>query len=79
MLQLKGTDDDHSYLVMSQSAFDSLRPAQVQLLEAHATLISSSSRHDRSMWRWECALYDGRSVFAKNSFKLGLKKMYLCS
>lgn len=41
MLQLKG-DNDHSYLVMSQSAFDSLRPAQVQLLEAHATLISSS-------------------------------------
>jgi len=41
MLQLKGTDDA-SYLVMSQSAFDSLRPAQVQLLEAHATIISSS-------------------------------------
>ena len=41
MLQLKGTDG-HSYLVMSQSAFDSLRPAQVQLLEAHATIISSS-------------------------------------
>jgi|TARA_B110001469_G_scaffold125692_1_gene141631 hypothetical protein len=41
MLQLKGTDDA-SYLVMSQSAFDSLRPAQVQLLEVHATIISSS-------------------------------------
>ena len=41
MLQLKGTDDT-SYLVMSQSALDSLRPAQVQLLEAHATIISSS-------------------------------------
>ena len=41
MLQLKGAED-HSYLVMSQSAFDSLRSAQVQLLEAHATLISSS-------------------------------------
>ena len=41
MLQLKETDDA-SYLVMSQSAFDSLRPAQVQLLEAHATIISSS-------------------------------------
>jgi hypothetical protein len=40
MLQLKGAED-HSYLVMSQSAFDSLRPAQVQLLEAHATIISS--------------------------------------
>lgn len=41
MLQLKGTDD-LSYLVMSKSAFDSLRPAQVKLLEAHATIISSS-------------------------------------
>ncbi|AOR27747.1 amidinotransferase [Formosa sp. Hel1_33_131] len=41
MLQLKDADDA-SYLVMSQSAFDSLRPAQVQLLEAHATIISSS-------------------------------------
>ena len=41
MLQLKG-DEDRSYLVMSQSAYDSLRPAQVQLLEAHATIISSS-------------------------------------
>ena len=41
MLQLKGTDDQ-SFLVMSQSAFDSLRPAQVQLLEAHATIIASS-------------------------------------
>ena len=41
MLQLKGTNDQ-SFLVMSQSAYDSLRPAQVQLLEAHATIISSS-------------------------------------
>ena len=41
MLQLKGVED-RSYLVMSQSAYDSLRPAQVQLLEAHATIISSS-------------------------------------
>ena len=41
MLQLKG-DEDRSCLVMSQSAYDSLRPAQVQLLEAHATIISSS-------------------------------------
>ena len=40
MLQLKGADD-RSYLVMSQSAFDSLRPSQVQLLEAHALIISS--------------------------------------
>ena len=41
MLQLKGANDA-SYLIMSQSALDSLRPAQVQLLEAHATIISSS-------------------------------------
>jgi hypothetical protein len=40
MLQLKGADG-LSYLVMSQSALDSLRPSQVQLLEAHATIISS--------------------------------------
>jgi hypothetical protein len=40
MLQLKVTNDQ-SYLVMSQSALESLRPAQVQLLEAHATIISS--------------------------------------
>jgi len=40
MLQLKSTDN-RSYLVMSQSALDSLRPSQVQLLEAHATILSS--------------------------------------
>ena len=40
MLQLKGTNDQ-IYLVMSQSALESLRPAQVQLLEVHATIISS--------------------------------------
>ena len=40
MLQLQGTDY-RSYLVMSQSALDSLRPSQVQLLEEHATLLSS--------------------------------------
>ncbi|MDG1285710.1 MAG: arginine deiminase-related protein [Flavobacteriaceae bacterium] len=40
MLQLKGTNN-RSYLVMSQSALDSLRPSQVQLLEAHATILSS--------------------------------------
>jgi hypothetical protein len=40
MLQLKG-NNGQSYLVMSQSAFDSLRPDQVKLLETHATLISS--------------------------------------
>jgi len=41
MLQLKGADD-RSYLVMSQSALDSLRPAQVELLEVHATIIASA-------------------------------------
>ena len=40
MLQLQGTDN-RSYLVMSQSALDSLRPSQVQMLEEHATLLSS--------------------------------------
>ena len=40
MLQLQGADD-RSYLVMSQSAFDSLRPSQVQLLEDHTSIISS--------------------------------------
>ena len=40
MLQLKGTDN-RSYLVMSQSALDSLRPSQVQMLEGHATILSS--------------------------------------
>ena len=40
MLQLKDTDDNNC-LVMSQSAYDSLRPAQVKLLESHATIISS--------------------------------------
>jgi hypothetical protein len=40
MLQLKGTDH-RSYLVMSQSALDSLRPSQVQMLEGHATILSS--------------------------------------
>ena len=40
MLQLKGTDH-RSYLVMSQSALDSLRPSQVQMFEGHATILSS--------------------------------------
>lgn len=41
MLQLKGANDQ-SYLVMSQSAYDSLRPAQVQLIKAHTKILSSS-------------------------------------
>ena len=40
MLQLKGSDDT-SYLAMSESALNSLRPAQVQLIESYATIISS--------------------------------------
>ena len=40
MLQLKGSDDT-SYLAMSESALNSLRPAQVQLIESYATTISS--------------------------------------
>ena len=40
MLQLKGAEAD-SYLVMSQSALNSLLPAQIKLIESHATIISS--------------------------------------
>jgi len=40
MLQLKGSEDA-SYLVMSESALNSLRPAQVQLIESYATIVSS--------------------------------------
>ena len=40
MLQLKGSEDS-SYLVMSESALNSLRPAQVQLIESYATIVSS--------------------------------------
>ena len=40
MLQLKGSHDT-SYLAMSESALNSLRPAQVQLIESYATIISS--------------------------------------
>lgn len=41
MLQLKGTDDK-SYLVMSKSAHESLTKAQIESLEKHATILSSS-------------------------------------
>lgn len=41
MLQLKGTDDK-SYLVMSKSAHESLKADQIQKLEKHATILSSS-------------------------------------
>ena len=40
MLQLKGSEDA-SYLVMSESALNSLRPAQVQLIESYTTIVSS--------------------------------------
>ena len=39
MLQLKGVEET-SYLVMSQSALKSLRPAQVKLIESHTTILS---------------------------------------
>ena len=39
MLQLKGVEKA-SYLVMSQSALKSLRPAQVKLIESHTTILS---------------------------------------
>ena len=39
MLQLKGAEAA-SYLVMSQSALKSLRPAQVKLIESHTTILS---------------------------------------
>ena len=40
MLQLKGSDEI-PYLVMSQSAFDCLEPAQIKVLENHGSIISS--------------------------------------
>ena len=39
MLQLKGVEEA-SYLVMSQSALKSLRPAQVKLIESYTTILS---------------------------------------
>ncbi|MEQ3666166.1 MULTISPECIES: citrulline utilization hydrolase CtlX [unclassified Olleya] len=41
MLQVKGKDDK-LYLVMSQAAHDSLTPTQIQLIEAHCPILSSS-------------------------------------
>ena len=41
MLQVKGKDDE-LFLVMSQSAYDSLRPAQVEMIKKHCNIISSS-------------------------------------
>ena len=39
MLQLKGADAA-SYLVMSQSSLNSLRPAQIKIIESHTTILS---------------------------------------
>ena len=41
MLQVKGKDDK-SYLIMSQSAYDSLTPSQIKTLETHTNILSSS-------------------------------------
>ena len=41
MLQVKGLDDK-KYLLMSQSAFDSLNAKQIKLIEKHCEIVSSS-------------------------------------
>ena len=41
MLQVKGANNV-SYLVMSQSAYDSLTPSQIRTIESHTKIISSS-------------------------------------
>ena len=41
MLQVKGKDDK-SYLIMSQSAFDSLTPSQLKTIEKYTEIVSSS-------------------------------------
>ncbi|GAL80837.1 hypothetical protein JCM19274_1463 [Algibacter lectus] len=41
MLQVKGSDDT-SYLIMSQSAFDSLTKQQINIIEQHTKILSSS-------------------------------------
>ncbi|MEZ4797131.1 MAG: arginine deiminase-related protein [Flavobacteriaceae bacterium] len=41
MLQVKGKDDKR-YLIMSQAAYDSLTPSQIQTLEKHTDILSSS-------------------------------------
>lgn len=41
MLQVRG-NDDKLYLVMSQSAHDSLTPEQIKMIEAHCSILSSS-------------------------------------
>ncbi len=41
MLQVKGKNNN-LYLIMSQSAYNSLRPAQINIIEKHCKIISSS-------------------------------------
>ena len=41
MLQVKGKDDKR-YLIMSQAAYDSLSPAQINIIEKHCEIMSSS-------------------------------------
>jgi len=41
MLQVRGKDDKR-YLIMSQAAYDSLTPAQIQTLKKHTEILSSS-------------------------------------
>lgn len=41
MLQVRGANDTR-YLIMSQAAYDSLRPAQIELIEKHCKILSSS-------------------------------------
>ena len=41
MLELKGKDDKR-YLIMSASAYQSLTPKQIEQLEKHAEILSSS-------------------------------------
>ena len=41
MLQVKGKDNT-PYIIMSQAAYESLRPSQIESIEKHATILSSS-------------------------------------
>ncbi len=41
MLQVKGKDDK-LHIIMSQAAYDSLRPAQISIIEKHSEILSSS-------------------------------------
>ena len=41
MLQVKGKDDT-LYLIMSQAAYNALSPAQINIIEKHCLILSSS-------------------------------------